>query len=79
METIDVCLNGTDTGYFPDPAFSFFEPIYYHAYNDTFPSASNEEQGWCVGIMTHVGDALTNKILTKHHKAIYQSANRGKT
>ena len=41
-----------------------------------FPSGSNEEQGWWVGIATHVGDALTCKILTKHNKVIYRSAIR---
>ena len=41
-----------------------------------FPSGSNEEQGWWVGIATHVGDALTYKILTKHNKVIYRSAIR---
>jgi hypothetical protein len=58
--------------------FSFYEPVYYHSYSDTFPSSSNEEQGWWVGIATHVDDALTNKILTKQltkqNKAIYRSA-----
>ncbi len=41
--------------------FSFYEPVYYHSYSDTFPSASNEEQGWWVGIAMHVGDVLTYK------------------
>jgi hypothetical protein len=68
------------TGQTPDISkflhFSFFEPVYYHAYSDNFPSASNEEQGWWVGIATHVGDALTYKILTKHNRIIYRSAVR---
>ena len=68
------------TGQKPDISkflhFSFFEPVYYHAYSDSFPSASNEEQGWWVGIAIHVGDALTYKILTKHNKIIYRSAVR---
>jgi hypothetical protein len=68
------------TGQTPDISkfmhFSFFEPIYYHAYSDMFPSASNEEQGWWVGIAEHVGDALTYKILTKNNKVIYWSAIR---
>jgi hypothetical protein len=54
--------------------FYFYEPVYYNAYSNTFPSASNEEQGWWVGVATHVGDALTYKILTKQHKVIYRSA-----
>ena len=68
------------TGQRPDISpflhFSFYEPVYYHAYSDSFPSASNEEQGWWVGIATHVGDVLTYKILNKHHKVIYRSAIR---
>jgi hypothetical protein len=68
------------TGQTPDISqflhFCFFEPVYYNAYNNTFPSASNEEQGWWVGVATHVGDALTYKILTKSHQVIYRSAIR---
>ena len=56
--------------------FSFYEPVYYHPGADEFPSESNEEQGWWVGIATHVGDALTYTILTKKHKIIYRSAIR---
>jgi hypothetical protein len=40
------------------------------------PSESNEEQGWRVGIATHVVDALAYKILTKTKKIIYRSAVR---
>jgi hypothetical protein len=47
--------------------FSFYEPVYYNSYSNTFPSSSNEEQGWWVGVATHVGDAFTYKILTKQH------------
>ena len=68
------------TGQIPDISkflhFSFFEPVYYHTYSDSSPSASNEEQGWWVGIAIHVGDSLTYKILTKHNKIIYRSAVR---
>jgi hypothetical protein len=35
-----------------------------------------EEQGWWVGVATHVGDALTYKVLTKHNKITYRSAIR---
>jgi hypothetical protein len=66
------------TGHTPDISkfmhFSFYEPVYYHAYDNTYPSGSNEEQGWWVGIATSVGDALTYKILTKHKKIVYRSA-----
>jgi hypothetical protein len=50
--------------------------VYYHVHVNTFPSTSNEEQGWWVGIATHVGDAFTYKILTKQNKVIYRSAIR---
>ena len=53
--------------------FSFYEPVYYHSL-DLFPSTSNKEQGWWVGIATHVGDALTYKVLTQKQKCIYWSA-----
>ena len=45
-------------------------------YSNSFPSESNEEQGWWVGVATHVGDELTYKILTKNNKIIYRSAIR---
>ena len=68
------------TGQTPDISkflhFTFYEPVYYHRYKDTFPSSSTEAQGWWVGIATHVGDALTYKILTKSNKIIYRSAVR---
>jgi hypothetical protein len=37
------------------------------------PFASTEEKGWWVGVATHVCDALTYKVLTKHNKVIYRS------
>ena len=68
------------TGQTPDISkflhFSFYEPVYYHSYSDAFPSASNEKQGWWVGVATHVGDALTYKLLTKKRRLIYRSAVR---
>ena len=68
------------TGQTPDISkflhFSFYEPVYYHAYSDSFPSGSNEEQDWWVGIAINVGDALTYKVLTKSNKIIYRSAIR---
>jgi hypothetical protein len=56
--------------------FSFYEPVYYHSYSDTYPSASNEEQGCWVGVATHVGDELTYKILAQKQRLIYWSAIR---
>jgi hypothetical protein len=41
------------TGQTPDISkfmhFSFYEPVYYHSYSDSFPSVPNEEQGCVVG------------------------------
>ena len=54
--------------------FSFYEPVYYNDYSDGFPSSSNEEQGWWVGIAINVGDSLVYKVLTKQNKVIYHSA-----
>jgi hypothetical protein len=54
--------------------FSFYELVYYKSQTNTFPSGSNEEQGCWVGIATHVGDALTYKVLTKQNKVIYHLA-----
>jgi hypothetical protein len=34
--------------------FSFYEPVYYQSQSNKFPSGSNKEQGWWVGIATHV-------------------------
>jgi hypothetical protein len=66
------------TGQTPDISkfmhFSFYEPVYYNAHYNPFPSASNQEQGWWVGTAIHVGDALTYKILTKNNKVIYRSS-----
>jgi len=68
------------TGQTPDISpflhFLFFEPVYYHAYGDNFPSASNEKQGWWVGVATHVGDFLTYKVLTQTNQIIYRSVLR---
>jgi hypothetical protein len=68
------------TGQTPDISkflhFSFYEPVYYHSYSDTYPLASNEEQGWCVGVATHVCDELTYIILTQKQRLIYRSAIR---
>jgi hypothetical protein len=54
--------------------FSFYAPVYYNAHSNHFPSASNEEQGWWVGIAVHIGEALTYKIITKENKIIYRSS-----
>jgi hypothetical protein len=71
------------TGQGPDISkfllFSFYEPVYYHAYSDTFPSAPTEEQGWWAHVAMHVGDALTYKVLIMHiliHFLLLQQKNK---
>jgi hypothetical protein len=49
----------------------FWEPVYYNPHSDGFPSHRNEELGHLVGAATHVGDALTFKILSPQQKVIY--------
>jgi hypothetical protein len=51
----------------------FLEPVYYIPHSDGFPSHCNEELGHWVGVATHVGDALTFKILSQQQKVIYGS------
>jgi hypothetical protein len=51
---------------------SFYKPVYYDPHYDGFPSSSNEELGHWVGIATHIGDALTFKILSPKKKVIYR-------
>jgi hypothetical protein len=67
-------------GQIPDTSkflhFSSYEAVYYHSHSDTYPSAWNEEQGWWVGVATHVGDELTYKILTQKQRLICRSAIR---
>jgi hypothetical protein len=50
--------------------------VYYHLYSDMFPSTSNEEQDWWVGVATHVGNEFEYKILTQKQRLIYRSAIR---
>ena len=44
--------------------FSFYEPIYYSTYSNSFTSTSTEAQGWLVGVSIHIGDALPYKLIT---------------
>jgi hypothetical protein len=67
-------LTGQTPDIFKFLHFSLYEPVYYHSHSDTFPSASNEGQGGCVGVATHVGDELTYKIPTQKQRAIDRSA-----
>ena len=51
---------------------SFYEPVYYNPHYDGFPSSITEQLGRWAGVATHVGDALTFKILTTSNKVIYR-------
>jgi hypothetical protein len=52
---------------------AIWEPVYYNPHSDGFPYHRNEELGHWVGVATHVGDALTFKILSPQQKVIYRS------
>jgi hypothetical protein len=70
---LEQILTGQQPDIYKFMHFSFYDPVHYHSHSKTLPSASNEEQGWWVGSATHVGDALTYKILTKQNKVVYWS------
>jgi hypothetical protein len=44
--------------------FTFWEPVYYHVQDPSFPSESPEATGHFVGIAEHVGHAMTFMVLT---------------
>ena len=59
--------------------FTFYQPVFYAAYDQHFPSESEERAGYWVGFGEHCGDALTHKILDHDtQKNIYRSAARPK-
>ena len=86
----DELLNGRTpiealTGRTPDISvllrFHFYEAVYYVVDDTSFPSESNEELGWVVGISENVGHSMTYKILTKKtqmiiHRASLRSAEK---
>jgi hypothetical protein len=51
---------------------AFWEPVCFNPHSDGFTSHRNEELGHWVGVATHVGDALTFKILSPQQKVIYR-------
>jgi hypothetical protein len=54
--------------------FSFYEPMYYHDDDSTFPSTSKECRDRWVGISENVGNFMMFKILSDNaHKIIYRS------
>ena len=63
-------LDGATPDISPILQFDFYEPVYYKAYESSFPSESVEKAGRFVGISETVGHALTYKILTDDTKKI---------
>ena len=55
------------TGLTPDISiillFTFYQPVFYATYDQTFSSESEERAGYWVGFGEHCGDAMTHKIL----------------
>ena len=73
---IPVCVL---TGTTPDISiillFTFYQPVFYATYDQTFPSESKERAGYWVGFGDHCGDAMTHKTLDHDtQKIIYRSA-----
>ena len=71
------------TGITPDISiillFTFYQPVFYTAYDQHFHSESEERAGYWVGFVEHCGDAMTHKILDHDTlKSIYRSAVRPK-
>ena len=55
-------------------AFRWYEPVYFKATQQHFPSTSNERIGHIVGIAEHQGDALTFLVLDSvTHKVVARS------
>ena len=71
------------TGITPDISiillFIFYQPVFYAAYDQHFPSESEGRAGYWVGFGGHCGDVMTHKILDHDiQKIIYRSAVRPK-
>jgi hypothetical protein len=65
---------GSDNDISPLLYFSFYEPVYYHVDDTSFPSESKELRGRWVGVSEHVGHFMTFKILTNDtHHVIHRS------
>ena len=57
--------------------YTFYQPVFYATYNQSYPSASEERAARWVGFGEHVCDALTHKLLDDDTKKIlYRSAVR---
>ena len=71
------------TGITPDISiillFTFYKPVFYATYDQSFPSESEERAGYWVGFGEDCGDAMTHKGLDHDtQKIIYRSAVRPK-
>lgn len=55
---------GSTTDISPILCFSWWQPVYYHLDDSSFPSESRKLRGRFVGIAENVGHAMTVKILT---------------
>ena len=43
--------------------YTFYQPIFYAAHDQHFPSESEERAGYWIGFAEHCGDSLTHKVL----------------
>ena len=71
------------TGITPDISiillFTYYQPVFYAAYDQHCPSGSEETAGYWVGFGEHCGDAMTHNLLDHEtQKLIYRSAVRPK-
>ena len=57
-------LTGTTPDISPLLRIHWWQPVYYKIDDSDFPSDTREKRGRFVGIVEHVGDAMTFKILT---------------
>ena len=55
--------------------YTFYQPVFYAIYNQSYPSASEEKAAGWVGFGEHVGNALTHELLDDDtKKLLYRSA-----
>ena len=68
-------LTGSTSDISPLLCFEWWEPVYYKAYDQGFPSDSREERGRFVGVAENVGHVMTFKILTDDTKRVVYRSN----
>ena len=66
---------GSTTDISPILRFHWWQPVYYHLDDSSFPSESRKLQGRFVSIMENVGDAMTFKILMDETYKIISRSN----